>query len=65
MYALLPVWFFNYKYNGKDYSFAVNGQTGSMFGELPVSKFKSFLFGAGIFLLAALITLLIGGCCVA
>lgn len=49
VYALLPVWFLNYTYHGKDYSFAMNGQTGTMFGTLPVSRLKAFLFGAGIF----------------
>lgn len=63
IYALLPVWFFNYNYKGKDYSFAMNGQTGTMFGELPVSKFKSFLLGAAIFMVTALIVFLIGGSC--
>lgn len=63
IYALLPVWFFNYNYKGKDYSFAMNGQTGTMFGELPVSKIKSFFLGAGIFIVTALAVLLIGGCC--
>ena len=63
VYALLPVWFFNYKYKGKDYSFAMNGQTGTMFGELPVSRLKSFLFGAGVFIATALIILLLGGSC--
>lgn len=64
IYALLPVWFFNYKYKDKDYSFAMNGQTGTMFGELPVSKLKSFLLGAGIFIATALVVLLIGGSCI-
>lgn len=63
IYALLPVWFFNYRYRDKDYSFAMNGQTGTMFGELPVSKLKSFLLGAGIFIATALVVMLIGGCC--
>ena len=63
VYALLPVWFFNYNYKGKDYSFAMNGQTGTMFGELPVSKLKSFLLGAGVFIVTALIVMLIGGSC--
>ena len=63
IYALLPVWFFNYNYKGKDYSFAMNGQTGTMFGELPVSKLKCFLLGAGIFLAVFIAALLIGGSC--
>ena len=61
VYALLPVWFLNYRYNGKDYPFVMNGQTGSRFGILPVSKIKKFLFGAGIFVAVAAIGLLLGG----
>lgn len=61
IYALLPVWFLNYQYNGKDYEFAVNGQTGTMFGELPVSPVKKFWFGAGVFLAALIVATLIGG----
>lgn len=37
-YALLPVWFLNTKWNGKTYSFAMNGQTGKIIGDLPVAK---------------------------
>ncbi len=55
VYALLPVWFLNYQYNGKDYPFVMNGQTGTRFGILPVSKIKSFFFGAAIFLISLLI----------
>lgn len=59
VYALLPVWFLNYTYKGKDYAFAMNGQTGTMFGQLPVSGLKKFLFGVGIFLIPSVIPLLI------
>lgn len=55
IYAMLPVWFLNYQYNGKDYPFVMNGQTGNRFGILPVSKLRSFLFGAGVFLAALLL----------
>lgn len=61
IYALLPVWFLNYNYNGKDYEFAVNGQTGTMFGELPVSPVKKFFFTAGVFLASLIIATLLGG----
>ena len=43
----------------------MNGQTEKMFGELPVSKLKTFLFGAGLFLLVWLIASLFGGLCIA
>ena len=36
-YALLPVWILNTKWEGKDYLFAMNGQTGKLVGNLPVS----------------------------
>lgn len=39
-YMMFPVWFLNYKHGGKDYSFAMNGQTGKFCGELPISKIK-------------------------
>jgi hypothetical protein len=65
VYALLPVWFLNYTYKGKDYEFAMNGQTGTMFGKLPISGIKTFLFGAGVFLLSTILAFLIGGVCAA
>lgn len=34
-YTLLPVWIITYKYNGKIYPFAINGQTGKLYGSLP------------------------------
>ena len=45
-YALLPVWLLNVKWNGGDYLFAVNGQTGKICGQLPVSKGKAWAFFA-------------------
>lgn len=45
-YVLYPVWLLNTKYEGKMYTFAMNGQTGKMVGDLPMDKaaFKTFLF---------------------
>lgn len=37
-YALLPVWFLNTKWNGETYSFAMNGQTGKLIGDLPIGR---------------------------
>ncbi len=37
-YALYPVWILNTKWNGNTYTFAMNGQTGKMVGDLPVDK---------------------------
>lgn len=37
-YALLPVWFLGTSWNGKRYTFAMNGQTGRFVGDLPMDK---------------------------
>ena len=37
-YALLPVWMLHTKWNGQDFLFAMNGQTGKFVGNLPVDK---------------------------
>lgn len=37
-YALLPVWILNTTWNGKKYTFAMNGQTGKFIGDLPLDK---------------------------
>lgn len=37
-YGLFPVWMLNTQYEGATYTFAMNGQTGKMVGDLPVDK---------------------------
>ncbi len=37
-YALLPVWILNTTWEGKRYTFAMNGQTGKFVGDLPADK---------------------------
>ena len=37
-YALLPVWLLNTSWNGAKYTFAMNGLTGKMVGDLPLDK---------------------------
>lgn len=41
-YALYPVWLLNTVWNGKTFSFAMNGQTGKFVGDLPVDKGKKW-----------------------
>lgn len=36
-YAMMPVWMLNTKWNGKDFLFAMNGQTGKLVGDLPIN----------------------------
>jgi len=65
-YALYPVWILNTKWNGKTYTFAMNGQTGKLVGDLPMDKalYKKWFFGimgavsAGAFALSYLLWLL-------
>lgn len=44
-YTLFPVWMLNYKYLGKNYTFAMNGQTGKVAGKPPVSIGKIIFLG--------------------
>ena len=50
-YAFLPVWRYIYRYNGKEYPFYVNGQTGKVTGGPPVSLARVFGMSAGVFAL--------------
>ncbi len=60
-YVLLPVWVLTYKgKNGKIYYYSCNGQTGKVFGELPVD-YGRVAAAAGIVGLLVLILCLIGG----
>lgn len=46
-YALLPVWLLSTQYQGKNYLFAINGQSGKLSGDLPIDWGKcAGLFGA-------------------
>lgn len=47
-YALMPVWMLNSSYKGKNYAFAMNGQTGKFIGELPVSKGRFWAWFLGM-----------------
>jgi len=50
-YAYYPVWTLNSMYKEKKYQFAMNGQTGKLTGNLPISKIKATLFAVLSFLL--------------
>lgn len=52
-YILLPVWLLNTKYNGKTYTFAMNGQTGKMTGTFPVCKKRTLAWFGGIWAASA------------
>lgn len=38
-YALYPVWLLNTTWRGEKFTFAMNGQTGKMVGDLPLDRF--------------------------
>ena len=57
----MPIWILTYKKDKKTYVYAMNGSTGKIYGELPVSPWKLALLGLGVTLIAGLITYLIGG----
>lgn len=47
-YALLPVWMLTTQWRGKTYTFAMNGQTGRMIGDLPISKGRAVGWFCGV-----------------
>lgn len=58
-YGLLPLWKYNYQYNGQTYPFYVNGQTGKIVGMPPISKKKVWAYTGTIWgCLTVILTLL-------
>lgn len=47
-YMLLPVWFMTFQYQGKQYAFAINGQTGKQVGTPPLAQGKLLALCVGI-----------------
>ena len=58
-YAMMPVWMLSTQWKGKNFLFAMNGQTGKLIGDLPIDKLKLALWMGGSFLAAAGLTLLL------
>ena len=58
-YVMYPLWLLNVKYDGKDYQFAMNGQTGKFVGNLPKDGVKvTKILLSTFFGVAALLTLI-------
>ena len=58
-YSLMPIWLLTYKSKkGQSYTYAMNGHTGKIYGELPIDRKKlslwSILTGVGVGLLTLL-----------
>lgn len=52
-YALLPVWLLSTRWKDQNYLFAMNGQTGKLVGDLPISWARFWTKFAGIFAASA------------
>ena len=60
-YTLMPIWILTYKKGEKTYVYAMNGSTGKIYGELPLSPWKLAILGVAVSAITALIAFLIGG----
>ncbi len=58
-YALYPVWILNTSWQGKNYLFAMNGQTGKFVGDLPMDKGLFWKWFGGIAGIVTAVTFLI------
>ena len=58
-YALLPVWMLHTKYNGEDFLFAMNGQTGRLVGDLPIDNGKVVRWSLTIFFPLAILLFIV------
>ncbi|WP_295151583.1 hypothetical protein [uncultured Ruminococcus sp.] len=60
-YAMLPVWYLTTSWNGKQWNFAMNGQTGKFTGDLPIDYTKLGIITALSVIIPAIILILIMG----
>lgn len=60
VYAMLPVWIMNVKDGKQVYTFAMNGQTGKIAGNLPVSSKRTLGWFGGFLLILIILTVLFG-----
>jgi DNA-directed RNA polymerase subunit RPC12/RpoP len=58
-YALYPVYILNTTWNGKNFLFAMNGQTGKFIGNLPCSKAQALKYYIPIGLIASVIAFVV------
>ena len=42
----MPLWMLNYQHKGKTYTYAMNGYTGKVYGQLPLSGKRLAILGA-------------------
>jgi len=59
-YCLLPIYLLVNEFNGKKHKFIVNGQTGKVVGETPISKMRQLVFAVITFIISWIV-LVFGG----
>jgi hypothetical protein len=59
-YALLPVWLLNTTCRGQKYTFAMNGQTGKLVGDLPQDQMALLKWFFGVFSIVTAVSFAIG-----
>lgn len=57
--GMLPVWRYLYQYGGQSYPFYINGQTGRIVGEAPISKKKVLAYSGTLWACLTLILIMI------
>ena len=60
-YALMPIWILTYKKGEKTYTYAMNGYTEKIYGELPISFAKLLALFGTIFVSVATVCAILGG----
>lgn len=58
-YVFLPVWFLNIKYKDKMHTFAMNGETGRLVGDIPVDRKKVWFFFLIFFVISFMVCVVI------
>jgi len=61
-YALFPVWILNTQWNGRKFTFAINGQTGKIAGDLPMDKMAFWKYLLGVTAAATALAFAISYC---
>ncbi len=60
-YSLMPIWILTYKRKKKIYTYAMNGHTGKIYGELPISFPKLGILFASLSAIFSILFLIVGG----
>ncbi len=60
-YIMLPVWMVNVQYKNKNYTFAMNGQTGKIIGNIPIGFKETVFWTLLIFAISFVISFIVIG----